>query len=104
MSTVDPGGSGSRVEGGGARVIRERTTRTRGGFTETKPFWMTSEFLVLVAAVAGVLVAAAVAEDIDSRLAWRLVTYLAIGYMIARGLAKAGSRVPDNDPRTGDGY
>ena len=94
MSTTEPTRTTMRTDQTGRM--------SRGGPDETKPFWMTSEFLVLAAAVAGVLVAAAVAEDIDSRLAWLLVTYLAIGYMIARGLAKAGSRVPDNNPRTGD--
>jgi hypothetical protein len=29
--------------------------------------------------------------------AWRYVTYLTVGYMISRGLAKAGSREPYRD-------
>ena len=32
--------------------------------------------------------------------AWWYITLLTIGYMISRGLAKAGSRSSDNDPRT----
>ena len=34
------------------------------------------------------------AEDFGTYDAWRLVTFLTIGYMLARGLAKAGSRQP----------
>ena len=92
MSSTDPGG--------GARVRTEnRVVRRGGGYSETKPFWLTSEFLVFAAAVAGVLIASAVDDNIDAPLAWRLVSYIAIGYMISRGLAKAGSRDPDRDPR-----
>jgi hypothetical protein len=63
-----------------------------GGASETKPFWLTSEFLVLVAAVAGVLIAVAQAKNFFAPGAWRLITALAIGYMISRGLAKLGTR------------
>ena len=31
--------------------------------------------------------------------AWWYITLLTIGYMIARGLAKSGSREPDDDDR-----
>ena len=46
----------------------------------------------------GVLIAAAVTDNGDdgqgfgARNAWLYVTLLSIGYMISRGLAKAGSR------------
>jgi hypothetical protein len=48
--------------------------------------------------VLGVLIAAAVTDNRDdgqgfgARSAWLYVTLLSIGYMISRGLAKAGSR------------
>ena len=38
--------------------------------------------------------------------AWRLATFLTIGYLISRGLAKSGSREPyweDRGDRDGDG-
>jgi hypothetical protein len=50
-----------------------------------------SELLVLLAAVLGVLISAAVVDDFDASTAWSLVTVLAIGYMLARGLAKRGN-------------
>lgn len=91
---------------GGARIRTENRVVRPGGmgnsYSETKPFWLTSEFLVFAAAVAGILIASAIDDNIDAPLAWRLVSYVAIGYMISRGLAKAGSRDPDRDPRRGD--
>jgi hypothetical protein len=70
--------------------------------TETKSSFKTSEFYVLLAAVAGVLVAAYADSDSFARdHAWTLVAVLAVGYMISRGLAKLGSREPywDDDQR-----
>jgi len=66
---------------------------TRTG-DETKPSLKTTELFVFVAAVAGVLVAAAMDDSIDARWAWLLVTALAIGYMLSRGFAKSGSHHP----------
>ena len=67
--------------------------------TETKAAVKTTEFIVFLVAVVGVLVASALVGDSDGRgdvfladKAWFYVTLLAVGYMISRGLAKAGSR------------
>jgi hypothetical protein len=73
----------------GIGVDRDTTVRRT---TETKHATKTTELYVLVAAVAGVLIAASQADSLDARGAWQLVTALAIGYMISRGLAKSGSR------------
>ena len=71
-------------------------TRSRG--EETKPSFKTTELIVYVLAVVGVLIAAAlVDESFGADPAWRYVTYLTVGYMISRGLAKAGSREPYRD-------
>jgi hypothetical protein len=66
---------------------------------ETKPAFRTTEFVVYVVAVIGVLVASALVGDSDGRgdvfladKAWFYVTLLTVGYMVSRGLAKAGSR------------
>jgi hypothetical protein len=59
---------------------------------ETKVAFKTTEFLAYVASVAAVLIASAVDDGIDGRLAWILVAALGIGYMLSRGLAKSGSR------------
>ena len=62
--------------------------------SETKPSFKTSELAVYVLAVIGVLIASAMtdASDFGAQEAWRYITYLTIGYMVARGLAKAGAR------------
>ena len=65
---------------------------------ETKSSYKTTELIVYVLAVVGVLIAAAlVDESFGADPAWRYVTYLTVGYMISRGLAKAGSRDPYRD-------
>ena len=58
---------------------------------ETKVAFKTTEFLAYLATIAGVLIAAAVDDTIDARLAWILVSALSIGYMLSRGLAKSGT-------------
>jgi hypothetical protein len=66
--------------------------------TETKSAFKTTELVVYVLAVLGVLVAALVTDEgpdgspFGARTAWLYVTLLTIGYMVSRGLAKSGSR------------
>jgi hypothetical protein len=66
--------------------------------TETKSAFKTTELIVYVLAVLGVLIASLVtdrgddAQAFDAQHAWLYVTLLTIGYMISRGLAKSGSR------------
>jgi hypothetical protein len=66
--------------------------------TETKSAFKTTELIVFVLSVVGVLIAAAVTDNgadgqgFGARSAWLYVTLLSMGYMISRGLAKAGSR------------
>ena len=73
---------------------RRHTTETK----ETTSAFKTTELIVFVLSVLGVLIAAAVTDNGDdgqgfgARTAWLYVTLLSIGYMISRGLAKAGSR------------
>ncbi len=71
----------------------------RDNSTETKSSYKTTELIVYALAVLGVLIAAALVTDASfgADHAWRYVTYLTIGYMISRGLAKSGSRYPQND-------
>ena len=85
----------------------DRTTRTDDrrhdhtvGTVETKPAFKTTELMVWAVSVIAVLIAAAVTENLDGHDAWKYVTWLSIGYMISRGLAKAGSYQKDNDRRS----
>jgi hypothetical protein len=66
--------------------------------TETKSAYKTTELIVYALAVLGVLIASAIVDNsFGADPAWRYVTYLTVGYMISRGLAKAGSREPYRD-------
>ncbi|HLL66711.1 MAG TPA: hypothetical protein VK453_13380 [Micromonosporaceae bacterium] len=83
--------------------------RNRSRGDETKPSFKTSELVVYVLAVIGVLIASQMVGDganddggdyFAADKAWWYITLLTIGYMVSRGLAKAGSRSSDIDPRT----
>jgi hypothetical protein len=79
--------------------------------TETKASFKTTEFFAYLAVLLGILISAAVitggGDHVDiftANKAWLYVTILTVGYMISRGLAKAGSRDPYWDqPNTGNG-
>jgi hypothetical protein len=72
---------------------------------ETKPAFKTTELIVWAVSVLGVLIASAVVDGkadgqgFGADHAWMYVTFLSVGYMVSRGLAKAGSYQKDNDPR-----
>jgi hypothetical protein len=76
----------------------QRAVRT----PETKPFFLTSEFVVWLATVIAVLVAAAVtkkgssgADVLTAGTAWTLVTVIGFAYVISRGISKAGAKYRD---------
>jgi hypothetical protein len=73
--------------------------------TETKHALKTTEFWAMVAIVAGILIASAIVGQGDGNgnsnvdafpavRAWLYVAIVGVGYMVSRGLAKAGSREP----------
>ena len=59
---------------------------------ETKSFILTSEFWVAAGAAAAVFLGGYVLDDIAETTAWRYGTWIAIAYIISRGIAKAGSQ------------
>ena len=65
--------------------------------TETKASTKTSEFFVYLAAAAAVLIASLVVDGFNATEGWMFFTFLSIGYMVSRGLAKSGSREPYRD-------
>ena len=67
--------------------------------SETKPFFLTSEFLVFVLYLMGLGISASTDSTIDARLFWILATAATFGYMVSRGIAKSGSRSRAHDPR-----
>lgn len=67
--------------------------------TETKASFKTTEFFAYLGAVVGVLMASQLVGTEDGHddyfradRAWFYVVLLTIGYMVARGIAKSGSR------------
>jgi hypothetical protein len=73
--------------------------------TETKHAFKTTEFWAMVAIVVGILIAALIVgqgdgngkADVDAFpavRAWLYVAIVGVGYMVSRGLAKAGSSDP----------
>jgi hypothetical protein len=59
---------------------------------ETKSFILTSEFWVAAGAAAAVLIAGYALDDIAEATAWKYGVWIAIAYIISRGIAKAGSQ------------
>ena len=95
----------------GTQPTRRMTAVGRAGrrLTETKQAFKTTEFWVYVVMVLAILIAGLVAEGGSEAVAtqdatsddgfgadkvWLYVTLLTVGYMISRGLAKAGSHDP----------
>lgn len=89
----------------GSYARRPPTTGRRLS-TETKQAFKTTEFWVYVVILLGILIAGLVADGggdagttseadgFGADKVWLYATILSVGYMIARGLAKAGSRDP----------
>ena len=76
--------------------------------TETKAAYKTTEFAVYVVVFVGILLASFLVKTgqdgqrpdyFRADEAWWYITLLTIGYMVARGLAKSGSREPYDDDR-----
>jgi hypothetical protein len=67
--------------------------------SETKPFYLTSEFLVFVLFVMGLAIGTSTSDDVDPSLFWILTTVATSAYMLSRGIAKAASRSRAHDPR-----
>jgi hypothetical protein len=85
-----------RGAGGGGVLMRLSS--------ETKHSFKTTEFWAMVAVIVGILVASKVVGQGDGNgnggdafpavRAWLYIAIVAVGYMVSRGLAKAGSRDP----------
>ena len=66
---------------------------------ETKPFFLTSEFVGSVLAILGIAITAAASDAFGAWRAWILITAIVVGYMVSRGIAKSGTRSHADDPR-----
>ena len=66
---------------------------------ETKPFFLTSEFVGSVLAIAGIAITAASSDAFGAWRAWILITAITVGYVVSRGIAKSATRSHADDPR-----
>ena len=111
MTAYDTDERTTQARARGGRPVRGREKDDGPGFadryigygrrpwTETKPFFLTSEFLTFVATVAAIAIAMGASDNFDAPRGFALIAGLAAAYMIARGLAKAGTRDPNPDVR-----
>ena len=88
----------------GVAVRHDAVDHGRRLSTETKSAFKTTEFVAYLVGLAGILIAGAVTKassygaNHDPLRADRVcATVLTAGYMISRGIAKAGSRQPYDD-------
>ena len=77
------------------RVVRREDVRS--AYTETKGSLLSTEFWAMAGVIAALLVAAQQLDHFSGQEAWTLVAAVAIGYMLSRGLAKAGSGHRETD-------
>jgi hypothetical protein len=96
---------GARLRTGGATRGSARGEVLMRLSSETKHSLKTTEFWAMVAVIAGILIASWIVGQGDgngnsnvdafpAQRAWLYVAIVAVGYMVSRGLAKAGSRDP----------
>jgi hypothetical protein len=97
-SSRDPGAPTGRVSATGWMARWAAPPRTMYT-SETKPFFLTSEFLVFVLFLMGLGIGTATSDDVDPQLFWTLTTVATAFYMLSRGIAKAGTRSRAYDPR-----
>lgn len=95
MSYTDTGRSGD---------VRTRPGRSLHDLRETKPSFMTTEFWAMIAGIVAIIVIYNASADASFNL-WRAMvvgTAVGVGYIISRGLAKAGSHDDKWDVRDPD--
>jgi hypothetical protein len=73
--------------------------RRRRSFTETKAGYKTTEFALALVAIVAILIATYADNDDSLGVSdgWRYASWVAIAYIVSRGLAKLGTREPYTD-------
>jgi hypothetical protein len=71
-----------------AETVGERAT---GAHDETKWALLTTEFWAMLGLIVVILIAAAISDSLDDVRAWTLVAVIGTGYIVSRGIAKAGT-------------
>jgi hypothetical protein len=73
--------------------------RRNRSYTETKLGTKTTEFYVMIIAIVGILVAtyADTSDTLTKNDGMRYAAFVAVAYIVSRGLAKLGTREPYDD-------
>jgi hypothetical protein len=79
----------AEVRGGTARYADDRLVSDH---TETRRSFATTEFWLTLIASAVIMISAYADEQFNIEHGWTLVAVIVVGYLLSRGLAKAGSR------------
>jgi hypothetical protein len=102
MSAVTPA-DGRTSERAGRDLHTVTHDAPRRLSTETKSAFKTTEFIAYIVVLAGILIAGLVTkasayganhDPFRADRVWLYATVLTVGYMVSRGIAKAGSRQP----------
>jgi hypothetical protein len=100
---VRPGRMASAEPGPDYAVLDDVRRFDGGGLmravTETKPFFLTSEFFAVLAALVALAVTTASSDSLDAGLAWALAAGIVAAYVLGRGAAKSGTPSRAWDPR-----
>jgi hypothetical protein len=79
----------------GVASRRADSNGQRRTFTETKVGFKTTEFMLAIAAIVAILIATYVADaDLGANDGWKYMSWVAVAYIVSRGLAKLGTREP----------
>jgi hypothetical protein len=105
-ATTRPAGNASLSNGQTDTNRRVGSDHGRRLATETKSSFKTTEFIAYIVVLAGLLIAGAVTsggtngagvqhgDAFSAHQVWLYAAILTVGYMISRGLSKAGSKQP----------
>jgi len=75
----------------GRGAVLDRARALFGGSAGAAPLTVTSELVVAVLGVLGVLIAALITDDLDAQGAWLVVGVILSAYILGSGIAKAGT-------------
>jgi hypothetical protein len=93
------GGSQQRGRRSGQPAVMQNYGYGRRPYAETKPFFLTSEFLAFLGILVALAIALGATDSLNQFHGWVLITAIGCAYIVSRGIAKAGTR----DPNIGGG-
>jgi hypothetical protein len=93
------GGMQQRSRGSSQPALMQNWGYGRRPYAETKPFFLTSEFLTFLGILIALAIALGATDSLNQFHGWVLITAIGCAYILSRGIAKSGTR----DPRIGGG-